>query len=80
MLSLQIVAVASLLATASAQTTSSTTSSAAAVPTEVTDCHTHGEDIYCVGGGDEWELTSSGYDADSVPDSFEGCHAHDDEL
>lgn len=81
MLSLQLVAVASLLTAVSAQTSSSTTSSAAAAPTEVTDCHTHGEDIFCFAdSGDEWELTGSEFDADNVPDSFEGCHMHDEEL
>ncbi|KAM0718860.1 hypothetical protein Q7P37_005932 [Cladosporium fusiforme] len=80
MLSLQLVAAASLLVSVSAQTSSTTSSSAAAAPTEVTGCHTHGEDIYCVAGSDEWELTGSEFNADNVPDSFQGCHMHGDEL
>lgn len=42
---------------------------------EVTSCHAHGEDTFCIYEGDEWEVTS-GLDSGSAPESFEGCHSH----
>jgi len=82
MLSKQIVIVAATVASVAAQTTTSTTSSAAAAPTEVAGCHAHGEDeLFCFDAdNEEWELTSSGFTADNLPESFEGCHMHDEEL
>jgi hypothetical protein len=82
MLSKQIVIVAAAVASVAAQSTTSTTSSSAAAPTEVTGCHVHGEDeLFCFDAdNEEWELTSSGFTADNLPESFEGCHMHDEEL
>lgn len=42
---------------------------------EVESCHAHGETLFCIYEGDEWEVTS-GADVDSAPESFEGCHSH----
>lgn len=83
MLSSQLLAFAAVVASAAAQTSSPTsTSSAAAAPTEVTDCHAHGDDeFFCVDADNsEWQLESSEWNADNLPDSFEGCHTHDEEL
>ena len=82
MFSKQIVIVAAAVASVAAQSTSSTTSSSAAAPTEVTGCHAHGADeLFCFDAdNEEWELTSSGFTADNLPESFEGCHMHDEEL
>lgn len=82
MLSKQIVVVAAVVASVTAQTTTSTTSSDTAAPTEVTDCHAHGEsELFCFDAdNEEWELTSSGFTADNLPETFEGCHMHDEEL
>jgi hypothetical protein len=44
---------------------------------EVTGCHSHGETLFCIYDGEEWEVVS-GVDADSASDSFEGCHNHSD--
>jgi len=72
-----VVAVASV----TAQTSTATTSTAAA-PTEVTDCHAHGEsELFCFDAdNEEWELTSPGFTAENLPDTFQGCHMHDEEL
>lgn len=83
MFSKQLIVVAVAVASVAAQTSSSTSSVAASRPTEVTACHAHGEDeFFCVdeATNDEWEVQSSGFDADNLPDSFEGCHMHDEEL
>jgi len=82
MLSKQIVVVAAVVASVTAQTTTSTTSSDTAAPTEVTDCHAHGEsELFCFDAdNEEWELTSSGFTVDNLPKAFEGCHMHDEEL
>jgi hypothetical protein len=42
---------------------------------EVTSCHAHGEDTFCIYDGDEWEVTS-GLDSGSTRESYEGCHSH----
>ena len=42
---------------------------------EVTSCHGHGDVLFCIYDGEEWEVTS-GVDAASAPESFEGCHNH----
>jgi hypothetical protein len=44
---------------------------------EVTSCHSHGDTLFCIYDGEEWEVIS-GVDADSASDSFEGCHNHSD--
>ena len=75
---------AAAVASVSAQTTATTTStsSAAAAPTAVTDCHAHGEsELFCFDAeNEEWELTSPNFTADNLPNEFEGCHMHDEEL
>lgn len=83
MFSKQLIVVAVAVASVAAQTSSSTSSAAASGPTEVTACHAHGDDeFFCVdeATNDEWEVQSSGFDADNLPESFEGCHMHDEEL
>lgn len=72
----QLILVAAAAASVVAQTTSSTSSATDAAPTEVTGCHSHGDDLFCFDGSDEWELTPTEYDADTVPDSFDNCHYH----
>lgn len=42
---------------------------------EVTSCHAHGDETFCIYNGNEWEVTS-GLDSDSAAESFEGCHNH----
>lgn len=42
---------------------------------EVTSCHGHGDVLFCIYDGEEWEVTS-GVDVESAPTSFEGCHNH----
>lgn len=42
---------------------------------EVESCHAHGDALFCIYEGDEWEVTS-GSDVESAPESFEGCHSH----
>lgn len=76
-----ILVAAAAVASATAQTTTSTTSAAAA-PTEVSGCHAHGEsELFCFDAdNEEWELTSSGFTADNLPEAFAGCHMHDEEL
>lgn len=78
--SLVVIAAASV-ASVTAQTTTST-SSASAVPTAVTDCHAHGEsELFCFDAdNEEWELTSPGFTAENLPNEFDGCHMHDEEL
>jgi hypothetical protein len=80
MLSKHILVAVAAVASVTAQTTTSTASSTAAAPIEVTDCHAHGE-LFCFdANNEEWELTSSGFTADNLPETFGGCHMHDDEL
>jgi zinc transporter 1/2/3 len=78
---LLVLVAAAAVASVTAQTTTSTTGAAAA-PTEVTDCHAHGEsELFCFDAdNEEWELTSSGFTADNLPEAFTGCHMHDEEL
>lgn len=74
----QLAAVAALAAFATAQ--SSTASSAAAAPTEVTDCHLHGDTPFCFAGEDEWEIETD-VNNDDLPDAYTDCHSHGaDEL
>jgi hypothetical protein len=82
MLSKHILVAVAAVASVTAQTTTSTASSTAAAPIEVTDCHAHGEgELFCFdANNEEWELTSSGFTADNLPETFGGCHMHDDEL
>lgn len=48
--------------------------------TEVTDCHNHGDELFCMAGSEEWEVTTE-FDANNAPTSISGCHAHgEDEL
>jgi hypothetical protein len=42
---------------------------------EVNSCHAHGDALFCIYDGEEWEVTS-GADAGTAPESFEGCHSH----
>ena len=42
---------------------------------EVTSCHAHGAETFCIYDGNEWEVTS-GLDSGSEAESFEGCHNH----
>ena len=42
---------------------------------EVTACHPHGDALFCIYEGDEWEVTSD-INIDDAPGSFEGCHSH----
>lgn len=42
---------------------------------EVTACHAHGDTLFCIYEGDEWEVTSD-INVDDAPESFEGCHSH----
>jgi hypothetical protein len=42
---------------------------------EVTGCHPHGDTLFCIYEGDEWEVTSD-INVDEAPTSFEGCHSH----
>jgi hypothetical protein len=42
---------------------------------EVTACHPHGDTLFCIYEGDEWEVTSD-INIDEAPKSFEGCHSH----
>jgi hypothetical protein len=44
---------------------------------EVSSCHSHGDILFCIYDGEDWEVIS-GVDADSGSDSFEGCHNHSD--
>lgn len=76
-----ILVAAAAVASATAQTTTSTTSAAAA-PTEVSGCHAHGEsEFFCFdANNEEWELTPSEFTADNLPEAFEACHMHDEEL
>ena len=43
--------------------------------TEVTDCHAHTTTLYCIAGGEEWQVTTD-VDVDNAPDSYAGCHSH----
>lgn len=48
--------------------------------TEVTNCHPHVDVLYCIAGGEEWEVTTE-VDAANAPESYTGCHLHGaDEL
>jgi hypothetical protein len=78
---LVVLVAAAAVASVTAQT-ATTTVSAATAPTEVTDCHAHGEnELFCFDAdNEEWELTSSGFTADNLPEAFEDCHMHDKEL
>jgi hypothetical protein len=42
---------------------------------ELTGCHPHGDTLFCIHEGDEWEV-KSGVEAGTAPDRFEGCHSH----
>jgi carbonic anhydrase/acetyltransferase-like protein (isoleucine patch superfamily) len=42
---------------------------------EVSSCHAHGDAIFCIYEGEEWEV-ASGADAGTAPDTFAGCHSH----
>lgn len=74
---------AAVLASASVVTAQSSTTlsnsaasvSAGAAPTEVVDCHLHGQTPFCFAGEDEWEVQSD-VDTDTLPDSYMDCHAH----
>lgn len=68
-------AVLASAALSAAQSSTAVASSAAAAPTEVTECHLHGETPYCFAGEDEWELES---DVGTLADAYTDCHAHDD--
>jgi hypothetical protein len=78
---LVVLVAAATIASVTAQT-ATTTTSAAAAPTEVTGCHAHGKnELFCFDAdNEEWELTSSGFTADNLPEAFGGCHMHDEEL
>lgn len=43
--------------------------------TEVTNCHAHTTTLYCIAGGEEWEVTTD-VDVENAPNGYTGCHAH----
>lgn len=47
--------------------------------TEVSDCHGHGDELFCVAGGDEWEVSTE-VNVDDAPSSYSGCHAHGEDA
>lgn len=47
-------------------------------PTAVGDCHTHGDDLYCIADNVEWEVTSN-IDVNNAPDSYDNCRPTDDD-
>lgn len=42
---------------------------------EVSGCHAHGDTLFCIYEGEEWEVTGD-VDVENAPTSFEGCHSH----
>lgn len=55
-------------------------SSSATEITEVTGCHAHTDTLFCMAGGEEWEVQTD-VDVANAPDGYSGCHAHgEDEL
>ncbi|KAK4497112.1 hypothetical protein PRZ48_011562 [Zasmidium cellare] len=59
-------------------TGTATSTGAATAPTSVGDCHTHGDDLYCVADGVEWEVTSN-INVNNAPDSYDNCRRADDD-
>jgi hypothetical protein len=49
--------------------------------TELSDCHFHGESLFCFAeDGSEWEVTSD-FDEGNPPIAYNDCHSHgSDEL
>lgn len=54
------------------------TTGTATAPTSVTDCHTHGDDLFCTADGVEWEVTSD-INVNNAPDSYSNCQASGDD-
>lgn len=42
---------------------------------EATGCHAHGDTLFCIWEGEEWEVTSD-VNVDDAPASYAGCHTH----
>lgn len=42
---------------------------------EATGCHAHGDALFCIYNGEEWEVTSD-VNVNDAPDSYTGCHTH----
>lgn len=73
-----VLSTASATGTASMTTLTGTATGAATAPTSVTDCHTHGDDLFCVVDGAEWEVTSD-INMNNAPDSFDNCRWRGDD-
>ena len=80
MVSLRVLSLTAFAAFAASQDVTSSEEQSATIKRqagffEVTSCHAHGDETFCIYEGDEWEVTS-GLDSGSAPESFEGCHSH----
>jgi hypothetical protein len=65
----QLVAISATAACVAAQTTRSAADTG---PTEVTGCHSRGDEgFFCFDGSDEWVVTSTQYTEENLPDSFD---------
>ncbi|KAF2166163.1 hypothetical protein M409DRAFT_23354 [Zasmidium cellare ATCC 36951] len=59
-------------------TGTATSTGAATAPTSVEECHTHGDDLFCVADGAEWEVTSN-VNVNNAPDNYENCRPTGDD-
>ena len=66
-------------ATTATSEPAATGSSEQASSTEVTGCHMHDTTQFCIVGSEEYEVTTP-VDATTAPDSYNGCHAHDETM
>lgn len=68
----QLVAIAATAACVAVQTTSSSVDTG---PTEVSECHSRGDEgLFCFDGSDERVVTSTQYTEEKLPESFDSCH------
>lgn len=49
-----------------------------ALPTAVTNCHTHDDTPYCVADGADWEIETD-VDETNLPDGYEDCQPNGDD-
>ncbi|CCC06317.1 hypothetical protein SMACR_00532 [Sordaria macrospora] len=58
----------------------SATTAPAAVPTAISGCHLHDNEVFCLAGDTEYSVHTTATATSELPAQFTGCHSHDDAL
>ncbi|KAK1781994.1 hypothetical protein QBC45DRAFT_17886 [Copromyces sp. CBS 386.78] len=56
------------------------TTALAVVPTAISGCHLHDNEVFCLAGETEYSVHTTATATSELPAQFTGCHSHDDAL